>query len=154
MDNNLKKIICRKCGGNHFTVKCGKDQLKENTSKDQLKENTSKDQLKENTSKDQLKDNYKTRFSDTPKKYNKPKYEYKQKYNVQIANLPNDITEEELMELTSNWGNISKIKVVKHSENVNAYIDFLYEDQAKYFVKALNKTPFDNLYLSVILNTN
>ena len=179
MDNNLKKIICRKCGGNHFTVKCGKetnpvndnvkpynnDKVNDNVkpyNNDKVNDKPHNDNLKpyNNVKLDNDKVNNKP-VNNKPfnksafkpyKEHNKPKPEYKQKYKVQMSNLPDDITEEELMELTSDWGNICRIKVVKHTENNYAYVDFLYQDQAEYFVKALDKTPFDNLYLSVILS--
>lgn len=166
MDNNLKKIICRKCGGNHFTVKCGKEskqdesvnndkQVNDKQVNDKLvndKQVNDKSFNDNHNNKPFIKSAFKPYKDQDSKKYNKPKTEYRQKYKVQMSNLPDDITEEELMELTSDWGNICRIKVVKHTEYNHAYIEFLYQDQAEYFVKALDKTPFDNLYLSVILS--
>ena len=50
------------------------------------------------------------------------------------------------MELLYGWGNIIKIKVINYPEYSIAYIDFKYKDQADYFIRALHKTYFDNLF--------
>ena len=52
------------------------------------------------------------------------------------------------MELTCDWGHIVRIRIINYSEISVAYIDFGYEDEAEYFVKALNKTPFEFLVIS------
>ena len=53
------------------------------------------------------------------------------------------MTEEEMQELTYNWGHIVNVKVLKYSENSVAYIDFAFLEEANYFIKALDKTPFE-----------
>jgi len=58
------------------------------------------------------------------------------------------MTEEELMELTTNWGHIVRIKLLVYEENSTAYIDFGYEDEAEYFVEAIDKTPFEHRIIS------
>ena len=45
------------------------------------------------------------------------------------------------------WGHIIKIRLNAYEESSTAYIEFGYEDEANYFVKALDKTPFDYLLL-------
>lgn len=63
-------------------------------------------------------------------------------YKVKISYLPTDMTESELYELLKNWGNINKVKVIVYEDYSNAFIEFLNEEQANYFIKALDKTPF------------
>jgi RNA recognition motif-containing protein len=70
-------------------------------------------------------------------------------YKVKISYLPLDMTESELYDLLKDWGNIYKVKVLNYDEYSNAYIDFLYSDQADYFIEALNKTPFEHEIISV-----
>ena len=125
MDN---KIVCRKCGGAHFTIKCGKD--KPNT------ESTQKIPVI----------NEEPKFNEKPyipKEYNRrEKYHSKKIYRVKLSELPRDMYEEELMELTFEWGHIVKVKVINYEENSVAYIDFGFEDEGKYFIEAIDKTPF------------
>ena len=59
------------------------------------------------------------------------------------------MTEEEMMELTCDWGHIVRIRVLNYPESSAAYIDFGYEEEANYFVNALDKTPFGFLVISV-----
>ena len=87
----------------------------------------------------------------TKKNFNKSSKTYVKKYGVKISNLPNNITIRQLNELVQPWGRIGNINLGK-SSNISAYIDFFNLDEAEYFVKALDKTPFDNLILDVELN--
>ena len=129
------QITCRKCGGSHLTIKCGKDNITLN------KLNI--------INLDKYDTNHDTNHDDKIKKQYVNKYNHRKIYRVKMSELPNDITEKELMELTYNWGDITKLKVLNYPENSVAYIDFKYEDQADYFVKALHKTVFEYLILSV-----
>jgi hypothetical protein len=58
------------------------------------------------------------------------------------------MTEEEMVELTCDWGNITKIRVNNYAEVSTAYIEFKYEDQADYFVKALDRTDFESIIIT------
>lgn len=58
------------------------------------------------------------------------------------------MSEEELMELTTDWGHIVRIKLLIYEESSTAYIDFGYEDEAEYFVEAIDKTPFEYRMIS------
>ena len=131
-ENPSMQIKCRKCGGPHFTIKCGKE----------IKPNN----ILNSINYDEDNTNYSKKNSniENNKKYNK------KTYTVKISELPYDITEKELMELTYDWGNIIKIKVLNYQENSAAYIDFKYEEQANYFVKALHKTIFEYLLINVM----
>ena len=123
---STNKIICRKCGGSHFTIKCGKEIIKE-----------------------VIKEKEVINVEIPVKKNNKrEKFVSKIIYRIKLSELPKDITEEELMELTSEWGHIIKIKVINYDENSVAYIDFGFEDEAIYFIEAIDKTPFESLLLS------
>ena len=115
-------LKCRKCGGKHLTIKCGKD----------------------NSINDKKLNNY-----EGGKKINN--YEEKKKFNkVKISNLPYDITLEEMTELLENWGHIIRIYVKNFNENSFAIIEFKFKDELDYFIKALNKTPFENQIIGVV----
>jgi RNA recognition motif-containing protein len=149
MSNN---IICRKCGGNHFTAKCGKDNNNEskfnninkasNNTLEQRINNSSKERFN-NSSKERFNNSSKERFNDNFRKTN-----YKKNteiiFRVQMSNLPLDMTETEMKELLYRWGEITKIKVINYEETSVAYIDFKYKEQSEHFINALDKTSFDN----------
>lgn len=110
-------------------------------------------QKQQNNKEDNKKNNDKR---DNRKKYdnnrNNNRGEYKRKAVVKLSNLPIDITENELRNLVKEWGYIGNINVQYYGENkdiVCSYIDFYNDYEADYFVKALNKTPFDNLIMVV-----
>ena len=126
MDN---KIQCRKCGGDHLTIKCGKES---------------------NSVINQLDNNKDTTKWHAPKKtYNNThKQTYHTIYRIKISELPNDITFDEMTDLMNEWGHIVKIKLVPYGDTITAYIDFGYKEEAEYFVSAIDKTPFDYRILS------
>ena len=129
MENqSTNKIICRKCGGPHFTIKCGKEKKEEII------------EVEKNIT-------YKTEKYNNFEKKDRKQY-FKTTYRVKISELPIDMTEEEMMELTSEWGHIVRIKVLNYNESSVAYVDFGYEDEAEYFIKAIDKTPFEMILLS------
>ncbi len=130
-------IKCRKCGGPHVTLKCGKESLNLNTV---LENKFTSNDTKIND----------TKFHDM-KTYNMSQKIDKRKIVViKISNLPDDITVLELNELVSEWGKIGRINISNY-DNTTCYIDFYFENEALYFIKALDKTPFDNLILNVEL---
>jgi len=135
-NETTNKIICRKCGGPHFTIKCGKEKVKEiiNEPIDFVEPIKEKREYKEQI--------------DFKKNNRHDKFYSKITYRVKLSELPRDMSEEELMELTAEWGHIVKLKVINYDENSVAYIDFGFEDEAKYFIEAIDKTPFDSLLLS------
>ncbi len=45
-------------------------------------------------------------------------------------------------------GKIGRINISNY-DNTTCYIDFYFEDEAEYFIKAIDKTPFDNVILNV-----
>ena len=133
----INQIKCRKCGGPHFTIKCGKEKKENNIFLNNNNNNNSNNNNNNNN-------------TELRNVYQKKNYEKRKNYRVKISELPNDINEKEMMELTYDWGNINKIKVLNYQDNTVVYIDFKYEPQADYFVKALHKTTFDHLLISVI----
>ena len=140
MENkSSKQIICRKCGGPHFTIKCGKttEPVKE-TKKETILEQSEK------PSKQYNKTNY-NRQQNNDILYTQG--QRKKTYCVKLSELPLDMTEEEMMELTYEWGHIHRIKVLNYKESSTAYIDFGFEDEAKYFVEAIDRTPFESVLL-------
>jgi len=122
-------LQCRKCGGPHITIKCGKI---ENNNIETVKENNIEN-VKENT-------------------YYQRTYNRKRNiFTIKISNLPQDMKETEMMELTYDWGHIINIKVLNYEDNSVAYINFKFLEEANYFVKALDKTPFEYMILDVKL---
>ena len=86
------------------------------------------------------------------KKHNQSNnFNKKEKINktiVKISHLPDNITIRELNELISPWGLIGDINFGK-SINKTAYIDFFKNEEALYFVEALDRTPFDSHIINV-----
>jgi len=151
-DNSTKpvqaKVACRKCGGPHFTIKCGKESDKNKSDGSKNPDKNKSDGLKnpdKNKSDGSKNPDKKFRFNDKP--YEKKPY-FKTTYRVKISELPTDMTEEEMMELTCNWGHLVRIRVINYSDSSVAYIDFGYEEEADYFVKAIDKTTFQFLVIS------
>lgn len=126
------KITCRKCGGNHFTIKCGKEKVVE-PKKEEIIIETKKEYKP------------KREFNDRPKRENK----FRKLYKVKVGELPVDMTEEEMMELTHEWGHVQRLRVINYDDNSVAYIEFGFEDEADYFVRALDKTPFESSLIMV-----
>ena len=139
MDN---KIVCRKCQGNHLTIKCGKEESKlDKLTEIKPEENEKKIYIQRNSYDRDNKQAY-----DRENKEHKP---YRKFGKVKMTNLPPDVTQEEMLELTYDWGMIARLTTVNHDENSNVYIDFKSEDMADYFVKALDRTPFEYRILTV-----
>ena len=177
------KILCRKCGGPHFTIKCGKEKKEEpvtvepdtkqhqtdTKSREYKPRETRADGDREYKPREPRADGdreYKHREPREPRepradgdreyKHREPRAdgdrEYKPRadrkyfkitYRVKLSELPLDMTEEELMELTTDWGHIVRIKLLVYTDNSTAYIDFGYEEEADYFVEAIDKTPLE-----------
>jgi RNA recognition motif-containing protein len=142
------KIVCRKCQGPHLTIKCGKES--ENKVEKMIKEEHI---IQEKT----IKIYKENRNHDTPpnRNYNQRNFSEnndftRRKYGkVKISNLPNNVSDEEMLDLLQEHGHIIRLKAVNHEENSQVYIDFRTEDMADYFVKSLDKTPFEYQMLKV-----
>jgi RNA recognition motif-containing protein len=127
--DNITKLKCRKCNGNHLTIKCN------NKNKDLQYVNTN---IQTNNKYNELPSvNHNTRIN-----YNTPIYN--KYYKVKMSELPNDITENELYELLQEWGTIIKIIVKHYEKSTTAYITFKNENEVDYLLKALNSTIFDH----------
>lgn len=145
-----KKLICRKCEGNHFTIKCSSIN-KENTNKE-IKITEFVEPVKHTKIDESDTNTVKVKYNSDTKQRENHRYDvnkHKQFSRVKISELPIDMTEEELMELTHDWGYIHKVKVLNYEDTSIAYVDFDSKDEADYFIKALDKTPFESLLLSV-----
>ena len=159
------KIVCRKCGGPHFTIKCGKEIIEEkkdttekvkkdsefkhkNNNNQDYKSNNNQD-YKNNNNQDYKSNNNQDYKSNTFERRERKQY-FKTTYRVKLSDLPTDMTEEEMMELTSEWGHVVRVRVLNYNESSVAYIDFGYEEEADYFVKAIDKTPFGMILISSI----
>jgi hypothetical protein len=119
------KLVCRKCSGPHLTIKCGKE-----------KEPSKIEQ--------QIKPERERRDIDE-----KPRLYRGRGYKCKIQNLPPDITENELMELLYDWGHLISVHVKSYNEFAIAFIEFKFEDEIDYFVRALDKTAFDHSIINV-----
>jgi hypothetical protein len=149
------KVLCRKCGGPHFTIKCGKEKKEEPVKvesdiKPQHTDTRTNNSDREYKHRDNGDREYKHRDNGDKKEYedreNRPRGDrkyFKTTYRVKLSELPLDMSEEELMELTTDWGHIVRIKLLVYTDNSTAYIDFGYEDEADYFVEAIDKTPLE-----------
>jgi len=73
------------------------------------------------------------------------------KHKLKITDLPNNIDDNELLELLPNW-DISKIKVLNYQDNSIAFLEFYSSDALEYFIKAFDKTDFDNVIIKVFKN--
>jgi ribosomal protein L15 len=151
MDN---KIVCRKCQGNHLTIKCGKEESKlDKLTEIKPEENEKKIYIQRNSYDRENKQPYDKPYDRENKqpydRENKEHKPYRKFGKVKMTNLPPDVTQEEMLELTYDWGMIARLTTVNHDENSNVYIDFKSEDMADYFVKALDRTPFEYRILSV-----
>ena len=133
MEEQPKSVLCRKCGGPHFTIKCGKEKVVE------VKEEV-KPYVKQKVYND---------FKEENRPYKERKY-FKTTYRVKLSELPTDMTEEELMHMTADWGHIVRLKVLNYENATVAFIDFGYEEEATYFIEALDKTPLGYCMVSAI----
>lgn len=120
------KIICRKCGENHLTVNCNK----------------CKDSKKEIA----IINNNNVQYN----KYKYRNYQNNKTYKIKITQLPNNITNDELLELLYEWGDITSINIKNYADTSIAYVIFKYEEQVDYFIKALDKTQFEYLMINII----
>lgn len=153
--NSVNKIICRKCGGPHFTIKCGKTTVPEPTvvpvvaSAPNIVEHTV-DTLSSKETKSSAKSTLDKKSEERSERFERPERRqyFKQTYRVKLGDLPVDMSEQEMMELTSDWGHVAKIRVINYEDASVSYIDFGYEDEADYFVKALDRTPFDHYIIT------
>jgi hypothetical protein len=142
-NESTNTIVCRKCGGPHFTIKCSRDIDKSSIqSNESIKHSLPLETIKHSLPLETIKHSLPLETI----KHNK--YYSKIVYRVKLSELPTDMTEEEMMELTSDWGHIVRIKVINYNENSVAYIDFGFENESKYFIEAIDKTPFESLLLS------
>jgi len=166
------KLICRKCSGPHLTIYCGKTIINTNNNNNNNTNNNNTNTNNNNTNNNNNNtnnynnnnnnNNYNNNYNNNNNNNNNwskthkgdiynnnNKYHNIKTFTVKMSNLPEDITEEELIILTNDWGHISKIKVLNFNENSIAYINFIHKDESEYFIKALDKTPFEYQILSI-----
>jgi hypothetical protein len=162
---NSSKIVCRKCKGPHLTIKCGKEIKEELSTKINIldKDNTSLDKDKKldkdkNLDKDYNKDENKKKYINNNQNFKNDdnndveRKHFKRNVNkVKMGSLPLDITQEELANLLYDWGHVTNIKVIPYVDtgNSTAYVEFKNEEEVDYLVKALDRTPFGYLMMSV-----
>ena len=120
----MSLIVCKKCGGPHITLKCGKEPKPIETKP--------------------IKTNYKDR---KPEAY----LDKRKIVTVKISNLPEDITVYELEKLMNDWGSIARVNL-NYSENKIGFVDFFFKDEADYFIKAVDRTPFDSMIIRAEYN--
>ena len=156
----MNKIICRKCGGEHLTIKCGKEKETVTVEPEKVVAEPEKQTVEER--KQEFHRNEQNKYNRDDARRNRNNYNekvdrqprerlnvnYKKLYTVKLSELPLDISEAELYELLQNWGHVVKIKVLVYAESATAYIDFGYMEEAVYFAEAMHKTPFDSFIIS------
>ena len=117
---SVNTIKCRKCGGNHLTIKCGKEK----------KEEVIVDKLSQKT-------------QEYSRNYNE------KRYKVKILNLPSNFEYNEISQFAKDWGHVLKINTKNFDTSSIAVVEFKYEREADYFIEALNNTPFEHYILKV-----
>ena len=142
MDN---KLICRKCQGNHLTIKCGKEKPSI------IEETTHIEPRNPEIGHHADKPHYDKSSRPHYDKSTRPHYDKQNKknYKVKMSNLPTDVSEEELRNLLYDWGHLSRIKVLNYDESSTAYLEFNEEEEVDYLIQALNKTAFDNRIINL-----
>ena len=126
--DTTNKLKCRKCGGQHLTIKCGKTN-----------EDTSL-----NTSPSYRSDTSPSYSSNTSSNYKSDKIN-----KIKISNLPSDLTFNELNEMLHDWGHISKVYVKNYNDSSLAILEFKFENEMEYFITALNNTPFEHQIITI-----
>jgi hypothetical protein len=166
MEPKTGTLVCRKCGGPHLTMRCGKDKP-DDPPVEKIEQPVERKRIPYN----EMKQTYDKKHNITPvqkvkefsefvendktdKSDRQQKPRFRKTYCVKLSNLPLDMTEEELMEMTCDWGEITRLKVMKFDDNAVAYIDFTHEDMATYFVEAIDKTPLEYMILSASIMQN
>ena len=154
-------IKCRKCGGPHLTMKCEQDKPTkvDNLDKpDNLDNLYNLDNLDNNKNKvDNLNNRQpKLDYSDNrqPKLDNSNYHTNNKDCKVRIANLPVDIGKGELYSLLEEWGNIKSLFIKENYDSCSAFVEFQNSEQSKYFVKALNETPFEYRIITTEIMNN
>jgi hypothetical protein len=132
----MSLLKCRKCSGPHVTLKCGKDKQ----DLEAILDNKFSLPKREETKREDNYNNHKHNYSE--------RIDKRKIVTVRISNLPFDITVPELNYLVGEWGKIGRINLNNY-DNTTCYIDFYFKDEADYFVKAIDKTIFENLILNV-----
>jgi len=96
----MSLIVCKKCGGQHITLKCGKEPKPIETKP--------------------IKSNYKDR---KPEAY----LDKRKIVTVKISNLPEDITVYELEKLMNDWGSIARVNLNYSVDNKIGFVDFFFK---------------------------
>jgi hypothetical protein len=217
MNDNNKLIKCRKCGGNHLTIKCCKDKKEEfkidksseiipikqdykletrdnqfNTTRNNQFEttidnqfnttrnnqfNTRDNQFETRDNRLETRDNrletrnnqfntrdnrFETRDNRLETRNNQfntrdnrletrdnNKYYNDKRYKVKILNLPNNFEYSEISEFAKDWGHVLKINTKNFDNSSIAVVEFKYEQEADYFIEALDNTPYEHYILKV-----
>ena len=131
----MSLIVCKKCSGNHLTLKCGKE------SKLVLNMNSTKvDKVSQGY------DNTRQNSNNTRQNSNNSYFEKRKDITVKLSNLPDDITQNELEYLMEEWGSIGRINISAF-ENKTGFINFHFQNEAEYFIQAIDRTNFDSMII-------
>ena len=133
----MSKIICRKCNGPHLTIKC--KILQNNEVFLTNREPKNNEVILTNREPKNNEVFLTNREQKNIKQFNK----------VKINDLPINITEDELRELLHDWGHILYLSIKIYNNSANAIIKFGNDEEATYFVEALNGTPFEKNIIHV-----
>jgi len=148
------KIKCRKCGGNHLTIKCPENKTIVDLKNISDKNNSGKS----NTTSARNNISARSNISNISNISNKNDININDKndikYKVKISNLPSNISNAEIFQFIKDWGIGVRVNVKNFDNNSYAIVDFRYQDEQEYFIRAMDSTPFDNVMLSVVALDN
>ena len=147
----MSLIVCKKCSGNHLTLKCGKETkplLNMNSVKvnnmSQESNTSHGSNMKHGSNNIKQGSNMKHNFQSSNNTNNY--FEKRKDVTVKLSNLPDDITQNELEGLMEEWGSIGRINISTF-ENKTGFINFHFKAEADYFIEAVDRTPFDNMII-------
>lgn len=165
--NNKPKLTCKKCGGNHLTIRCGKNRKNSNSSTVSDKNSRSSRGRNRDQSRGQNYEQNRGRGRGRDRRtnsYRRNNYrDTASKVCVKISNLPEDMGVAELNGLMQDWGRIGRINLKRYTNynkyndhkksytQMTAYVDFYSKEQAEYFRDAIDRTPMEYQMLSVTI---
>jgi len=136
----MSKVKCKKCGGNHLSIRCGKKQNSNDFIKVKNKKSRFDRDKKSKFNKDsnfKNNKNYKTKY----------KNNYSGKFKVVLSNLPNVIENYNITKELNKYG-IANFRLKKYDDSTIAFVEFYDKEHADHFINALNGTYCENMVIN------
>ena len=134
----MSKVKCKKCGGNHLSIRCGKKQNSNDFIKVKNKKSRFDRDKKSKFNKDSnFKNNSKTKY----------KNNYSGKFKVVLSNLPNVIENYNITKELNKYG-IANFRLKKYDDSTIAFVEFYDKEHADHFINALNGTYCENMVIN------